>query len=98
MQAGPGRVGRRASAPTDFACGRRNVQRNNIHDGPDPTMVILRYTTNGLTFRRAFHDDSWKVKLRTLLEAGIEVSVEEMGLTRSWRNAGPEPRRAIRRG
>ena len=60
-------------------------------------MVILRYTTNGLTFRRAFHDDSWKVKLRTLLEAGIEVFVEEKGLTRSWRNAGPEPRRVIRR-
>jgi hypothetical protein len=40
-------------------------------------MVTLRYTTNGLTFRRAFHDDSWKVKLRTLLEAGVEVFVEE---------------------
>ena len=47
-------------------------------------MVILRYTTNGLAFRRVFHDDSWKVKLRTLLEAGIEVFfVEEKGLTRS---------------
>jgi hypothetical protein len=34
-----------------------------------------------LTFRRVFHDDSWKVKLRTLLEAGIEVFVEENGLT-----------------
>ena len=44
-------------------------------------MVILRYTTNGLTFRRGFMDDSWKVKLRTLLEAGIEVFVEEVGLT-----------------
>jgi hypothetical protein len=44
-------------------------------------MVILRYTTNGLTFRRVFRDDSWKVKLRTLLEAGIEVFVEEKGLT-----------------
>ena len=30
-------------------------------------MVILRYTTNGLTFRQVFHDNSWKVKLRTLL-------------------------------
>jgi hypothetical protein len=44
-------------------------------------MVILRYTINGLTFRRAFRDDSWKVKLRTLLEAGIDVIVEEKGLT-----------------
>ena len=43
-------------------------------------MVILRYTANGLTFRRVFHDDSWKVKLRTLLEAGVEVFVEEKGL------------------
>jgi len=34
-------------------------------------LVILRYTMNGLAFRRDFHDDSWKVKLRTLLEAGI---------------------------
>jgi hypothetical protein len=25
-------------------------------------MVILRYTANDLTFRRVFHDDSWKVK------------------------------------
>jgi len=29
-------------------------------------MVILRYIINGLTFRRVFLDDSWKVKLRTL--------------------------------
>jgi hypothetical protein len=34
-------------------------------------VVILRYTINGLAFKRAFHDDLWKVKLRTLLEAGI---------------------------
>ena len=25
-------------------------------------MVILRYTTNGLAFRRVFHDNSWKAK------------------------------------
>ncbi len=66
-------------------------------------MVTLRYTTNGLMFRRAFHDDSWKGKLRTLLEAGIEVFVEEKGLTRSAAKRGPratssDPTRGVRAG
>ena len=43
-------------------------------------MVILRYTINGLTFKRVF-TTSWKVKLRTLLEAGVDVLVEEKGIT-----------------
>ena len=46
----------------------------DLHDrielGPHWDTVEFIERTNGLAFRRDFHDDSWKVKLRTLLEAG----------------------------
>ena len=41
-------------------------------------MVILRYTINGLAFRRDFHDDSLKVKLRTLSPVARHELREDM--------------------
>jgi hypothetical protein len=73
----------------------------DLHDrielGPHWDTVEFIERTNGLAFRRDFHDDSWKVKLRALLEAGIEVLVEEKGLTAQPRQRWPAHKSPARR-